>query len=70
MASDVETVAEESSGPEENSSTPAVFGDGVGTREEEEEDGVAVKESSKLVGENESPSGLWSVDLFVCGMFS
>ncbi len=57
MASDVETVAEESSGPEENSSTPAAFGDGVGTREEEE-DGVAVKESSKLVGENESPSGL------------
>ncbi|KAH8931892.1 hypothetical protein BDL97_19G044500 [Sphagnum fallax] len=48
MASDVETVVEESSGPEENSSTPAVFGDGVGTREEEE-DGVAVKESSKLV---------------------
>jgi hypothetical protein len=31
---------------------------------------VAVKESSKLVGENESPSGLWSVNLFVCGMFS
>jgi hypothetical protein len=57
MASDVETVAEESSGPEENSSTPAEFGDGVGTREEEE-GGVAVKESSKLVGENESPSGL------------
>ncbi|CAM6018965.1 unnamed protein product [Sphagnum balticum] len=49
MASDVETVAEESSEPEENSSTPAEFGDGVGTREEEEEDGVAVKESSKLV---------------------
>lgn len=56
MATDVETVAEESSGPEENSSTPAEFGDGVGTREEE--DGVAVKEASKLVGENESPSGL------------
>jgi hypothetical protein len=56
MASDVETVVEESSGPED-SSTPAEFGDGVGTREEEE-DGVAVKESSKLVGENESPSGL------------
>jgi hypothetical protein len=55
MASDVETVAKESSGPEVNSSTPAEFGDGVGTREEEE-DGVAVKESSKLVGENESPS--------------
>ncbi len=68
MASDVETVVEESSGPED-SSTPAEFGDGVGTREEEE-DGVAVKESSKLVGENESPSGLWSVNLFVCGMFS
>jgi hypothetical protein len=57
MASDVETVAEESSGPEENSSTPAEFDDGVGTREEKK-DGVAVKESSKLVGENESPSGL------------
>jgi hypothetical protein len=56
MASDVETVPEESSGPVENSSTPVEFGDGVGTREEE--DGMAVKESSKLVGENESPSGL------------